>query len=55
MSIYIIKNEQNEEVSAYTDLHRAKDLAEQLESDTHHYCIEELNCEMEHETKLSGS
>lgn len=43
MSIYLVKNELNEEVSAYTDLQRAKDLAEQLQSATfERYCVEEV-------------
>lgn len=43
MSIYIVKNEHNEEVSAYTNLHRAECFAEQLEYlDAGHYCVEEL-------------
>lgn len=43
MSIYIVKNERNEEVSAYTDLHRAKFFAEQLQFlFARHYCVEEL-------------
>ncbi|GEM_PF-2408528 len=43
MSIYILKNERNEEVSAYTDINRAKDVAKQLETvTTQHYSVEEL-------------
>lgn len=43
MSIYIVKNERNEEVSAYTDLQRAKYFAEQLQSQFfQHYSVEEL-------------
>lgn len=34
MSIYLVKNERNEEVIAYTDLQRAEYLAEQLQSAT---------------------
>ena len=43
MSIYIVKNERDEEVSAYTDLHRAERFAEELQYlDDGHYCVEEL-------------
>lgn len=43
MSIYIVKNEHNEEVSAYTDPQRAKDNAEQLQSIfSQPYSVEEL-------------
>ena len=43
MSIYIVKSERNEEVSAYTDLPRAKFFAEQLQFlFAQHYCVEEL-------------
>jgi hypothetical protein len=43
MSIYIVKNERNEEISAYTDLQWAKSIAEQLQSTfSRHYSVEEL-------------
>ncbi len=43
MSIYIVKNEQNEEISAYTSLQRAKFVADQLQSEfLHRYIVEEL-------------
>lgn len=43
MSIYIVTSERNQEVSAYTDLHRAKFFAEQLQFlFAQHYCVEEL-------------
>ena len=43
MSIYIVKNERNEEMFAYTDLNWAKYIAEQLQSTfAHHYRVEEL-------------
>jgi hypothetical protein len=32
MSIYIVKNERNEEISSYTDQQRARFFAEQLQS-----------------------
>jgi hypothetical protein len=44
MSIYIVKNERNVEVSAYTDLHRAEIFAEELQSLVNeHYRVEELS------------
>lgn len=43
MSIYLVKNERDEEVSAYTDPTKAEYLAEQLETATlQHYSVEEL-------------
>jgi len=46
MTIYVVKNERNEEVSSYTDLKRAKYFAEQLQFlFFQHYRIEELVCE----------
>ncbi|OIQ88231.1 hypothetical protein GALL_298830 [mine drainage metagenome] len=43
MSIYIVKNERNEEISAYTDLQWAKYMAEQLQSTfARHFSVEEL-------------
>lgn len=43
MTIYIVKNERNEEVAAFTDFQRAKYLAGQLQSMfAHHYKVEEL-------------
>jgi hypothetical protein len=43
MSIYIVKNERNEEVSAYTDPQRAKDDAEQFQSlFSQQFSVEEL-------------
>ena len=43
MSIYIIRNERDEEVSAYTDKQRAENIAVELETATHHqYGVEEL-------------
>ena len=45
MLIYIVKNEQNEEISAYTSLQRAKFVADQLQSEFfHRYIVEELAC-----------
>lgn len=46
MSIYIVKNERNEEVTAYTDAERANYIAEQLESATlQSYSIEKVEVE----------
>ncbi len=43
MSIYLVKNERNEEVAAYTDPQPAVYVAEQLQSATlQHYRVEEL-------------
>lgn len=43
MSIYIVKNERNEEVSSYTDAQRAKDSAEQFQSIfSQEFSVEEL-------------
>ncbi len=43
MSLYLVKNERNEEVSAYTTPQRAERLAEQLETATfQRYVVEEL-------------
>lgn len=43
MSIYLVKNEIDEEVTAYTDLQLAEYLAEQLQADTRQqYHVEEL-------------
>ena len=43
MSIYIVRNELNEEVSAYTDPQRAKDNAEQFQYIfDQHFSVEEL-------------
>lgn len=44
MAIYIVKNELDEEVSAYTHLQQAEDMAEQLRSATfQRYSVEELD------------
>lgn len=43
MTIYIVRNERNEEVSAFTDQYRAEHLAELLQSDSfRRYTVEEL-------------
>ncbi len=43
MSIYIVKNERNEEVAAYTEPKPAEYIAEQLQSATlQRYRVEEL-------------
>lgn len=43
MSIYLVMNEIDEEVTAYTDLQQAEYLAEQLQADTRQqYHVEEL-------------
>lgn len=43
MSIYIVRNERNEEVSAYTNRQEAESLAVVLETATfHQHSIEEL-------------
>lgn len=43
MSIYIVKNERNEEVAAYTEPRSAEYVAEQLQSATlQQYTVEEL-------------
>jgi hypothetical protein len=43
MSIYIVRNERNEEVSAYTNKQQAESLAVDLETATfHQHSIEEL-------------
>lgn len=45
MSIYVVKNERNEEVSSYTDRQRAKYFAEQLQFQFfQQYRVEELIC-----------
>ena len=53
MTLYIVKNERNEEVSAYTDIQRAMYLAEQLQSEFFQdYRVEELSSESENEVEL---
>lgn len=43
MTIYIVKNERNEEVAAYTSPQPAESIAEELRSATlQHYSVEEL-------------
>ena len=43
MTLYIIKNEQNEEISAYTNLQRAKYMSEELSILSYQiYRVEEL-------------
>ncbi len=43
MSIYLVKNERNEEVAAFTDPQPAKSIAEELQSATFQlYHVEEL-------------
>ena len=43
MSIYIVRNERDEEVSAYTDKQRAESMAVELETATYHeHSVEEL-------------
>ena len=50
MTIYVVKNKDNEEVASYTDLNRAKDLAEQVRYEfSQDYSIEKLHCELDHE------
>jgi len=44
MSIYIVRNERNEEVSAYTNKQRAESIVVELEIATfHQHSIEELD------------
>lgn len=48
MTIYIVRNERNEEVSAYTDLQRASYLAEELQDVTlRPHSVEELDFDSE--------
>lgn len=48
MNIYVVKNERNEEVAAYTDAQHAKKIAAEFEQATvHRYHVEELRCEDE--------
>lgn len=52
MNIYVVKNERNEEVAAYTDAQHAKRVAAEFEQATvrrHH--VETLKCETETETE----
>lgn len=52
MSIFIVKNERNEEISAYSNLQPAEDIAEQLRTATfQNYTVVEL----EQEPTVEGS
>ncbi len=43
MTIYIVKNERDEEVAAYTNPQPAESIAEQLQAATlQRYCVEKL-------------
>ncbi len=47
MIIYIVKNERDEEVAAYTDQQHARLFAEQFEEATFQQCnVEELVCDI---------
>jgi hypothetical protein len=50
MNIYIVKNERDEEVAAYTDAQHAKLIAAEFELATlQRYRVEELLCELDAE------